>query len=190
MYMYHILFPHLSIGIGHWSCFCFIAIVNSFSVNIGVQIAESRPPVLLFIHPEVEHAFGFTLHGRQSDILLCTLVHCPVAQKLETCQSFCLQSQTLCTGCPLTGPLGEQSGSQGRAGSCASSLLESLASGHSRRLCLLQWRVFPQPPPAGLPPFFPLTSGTCKPIISSPRFMGTRVCSGGHPEPAHPFFSG
>lgn len=136
MYMYHILFPHLSIGIGHWSCFCFIVIVNSFSVNIGVQIAESRPPVLLFIHPEVEHAFGFTLHGRQSDILLCMLVHCPVAQKLETCQSFCLQSQTLCTGCPLTGPIGEQSGSQGRAGSCASSLLESLASGHSRRLCL------------------------------------------------------
>ena len=68
MYMYHILFLHLSIGIGHWSCFCFVAIGNSFSVNIGVQIAESRPPVLLFIQPEVEHAFGFTLHGWQSDV--------------------------------------------------------------------------------------------------------------------------
>ena len=53
-----------------------------------------------------------------------------------------------------------------------------------------QWRVSPRPPPAGLPPFFPLTSGTCKPIIRFPRFMGTRMCSRGHPEPAHPFFSG
>lgn len=186
MYMYHLLFPHLSIGIGHWSCFCFVAIVNSFSVNIGVQIAESRPPVLLFIHPEVEHAFGFTLHGRQSDVLLCTLVHCPVAQKLETCQSFCLQSQTLCTGCPLTGPLGEQSGSQGQAGSCASSPLESLwpQAAPDASACAVACL------PRGLPPFFPLTSGTRKPIISSPQFMGTRVCSGGHPEPAHPFFSG
>ena len=68
MYMYHILFLHLSIGIGHWSCFCSVAIVNSFSVNIGVQIAESRPPVLLFIQPEVEPAFSFMLHGWQSDV--------------------------------------------------------------------------------------------------------------------------
>ena len=186
--MYHILFSHLSIGIGHWSCFCFVAIVNSFSVNIGVQIAESWPPVLLFVHPEVEHAFGFTLHGRQSDVLLCTLVHCLVAQKLETCQSFCLQSQTPCTGCPLTGPLDEQSGSQGRAVFPVCWRVSGLRP--LQTPLPAQWRVSPRPPPAGLPPFFPLTSGTCKPIIRFPRFMGTRMCSRGHPEPAHPFFSG
>ena len=186
--MYHILFPHLSIGIGHWSCFCFVAIVNSFSVNIGVQIAESRPPVLLFVHPEVEHAFGFTLHGRQSDVLLCTLVHCPVAQKLETCQSFCLQSQTPCTGCPLTGPVDEQSGLQGRALFPVCWRVSGLRP--LQTPLPAQWHVSPRPPSAGLPPFFPLTSGTCKPIISFPGFVGTRVCSHGHPEPVHPFFSG
>ena len=91
--------------------------------------------------------------------LLCTRVHGLMAQKLETCQSFCLQSQTMWTGCPLTGRLDEHSGT-GRLDE------HSGSQGWQRRVSGLLESLWPKAAPDASPCHGPQPRGSCHSSLS------------------------